>query len=69
MKENIIKTKSKRLIVSILTTFFFMAVTLISAYRATELIGTAAIGGIITIVTVYILGETKRPSASEPEKK
>lgn len=46
-----------------------MAVTLISAYRATELIGTAAIGGIITIVTVYILGETKRPSASEPEKK
>lgn len=46
-----------------------MLITIISTVKATEMIGTAAIGGVITIVTVYILGETKRPSASEPEKK
>ena len=58
-----IKKRSKRLIISVIMALYFMVITVLCIYKFAEVIGTAAISGIITIITVYILGETKRPSS------
>jgi hypothetical protein len=41
---------------------FLALIASLSVFETTETIGAAAIGGMMTILTTYIWGETKRPS-------
>lgn len=55
-------TRQTRLKVSIIAGIFLAIIAVLSIFKMTESIGVTAIAGIMTILTSYILAETKRPS-------
>ncbi len=55
-------TKQTRFKISIYTGIFLALVVVFSIIQMTESIGVAAIAGIMTNLSSYIWGETKRPS-------
>lgn len=55
-------TKRTRFKVTIFVIIALLAVVVFSIFKATEMIGAAAIGGIITTGGGYLWGETSRPS-------
>jgi len=59
------KLKSKRFLMSIIMVVFLSIVTMLSVFKFTEIIGSAAITGILTITTGYVLAETKRSSKND----
>ncbi len=48
--------------ISIASIMFLAMVVILSIFKNTENIGITAIAGLMTILTSYIWGETKRPS-------
>ena len=54
--------------ISIASILFLAMVVILSIFKNTENIGITAIAGIMTILTSYIWGETKRPSKNKTEK-
>jgi hypothetical protein len=57
--------KRTRLKITLLAGILLSLISLASIWQQTENIGMAAIGGIMTILSGYIWGETKRPSKSQ----
>jgi hypothetical protein len=57
-------TRQTRYKISIAASVFLALVVILSTFKATENIGVAAIAAIMTILTSYIWGETKRPSGN-----
>jgi len=57
-------TQQTRLKISISAGVFLAIVVILSVFRMTESIGVTAIAGIMTTLTSYIWGETKRPSGN-----
>jgi len=55
-------TKQTRFKISIYTGIFLALVVVFSIFQMTESIGVTAIAGIMTTLSSYIWGETKRPS-------
>jgi len=55
-------TQQTRYKVSIYAVVFLAVVVILSIFYVTENIGVTAIAGIMTTLTSYIWGETKRPS-------
>ena len=58
--------RSKRYIITILAGFMLSTLALLSVLKGMEGVATASVGGILTILSTYIWGETKRPS-NNPE--
>ncbi len=54
--------KRTRLKVTLIAGLLLTVICILSIWQKTENIGLAAIGGIMTILSGYIWGETKRPS-------
>jgi len=58
--------RSKRYIITLLAGFMLSTLALLSVLKGMEGVATASVGGILTILSTYIWGETKRPS-NNPE--
>jgi hypothetical protein len=58
--------RSKRYIITILAGFNLSTLAFFSVLKGMEGVATACVGGILTILSTYIWGETKRPS-NKPE--
>jgi hypothetical protein len=58
-------TKRTRYKISLFAGLFLVMIALLSVFKTTETIGASAIAGMMTILTTYIWGETKRPSKQE----
>lgn len=57
-------TKQTRYKISIWAAIFLALVVILSIFKNTEGIGVVAVTGIMTTLTSYIWGETKRPSGN-----
>lgn len=57
---------SKRYIITIVAGILLAALAILSVLKGMEGLASACVGGILTILTTYIWGETKRPS-NKPE--
>jgi len=53
---------SKRYIITIVAGIILAALALLSVLKGMEGLASACVGGILSILTTYIWGETKRPS-------
>jgi len=53
---------SKRYTITILAGIFLAVLAFLSVIKRMEGLASACVGGILTILTTYIWGETKRPS-------
>jgi hypothetical protein len=58
--------RSKRYIITVLAGFMLSTLSLLSVLKGMEAVATVCVGGIMTILSTYIWGETKRPS-NNPE--
>ena len=58
--------RSKRYIITVLAGFMLSTLALLSVLKGMEGVATACVAGILTILSTYIWGETKRPS-NNPE--
>ena len=58
--------RSKRYIITLLAGLMLSTLALLSVLKGMEGVATASVGGILTILSTYIWGETKRPS-NNPE--
>jgi len=58
-------TRQTRYKISIGASIFLAVVVVLSIFKTTENIGVSAIAAIMTILTSYIWGETKRPSGKK----
>lgn len=58
--------RSKRYTITVLAGFMLATLALLSVLKGMEGVASACVGGILTILTTYIWGETKRPS-NKPE--
>ena len=54
--------RSKRYTITVLAGFILTSLALLSVLKGLEGVASACVGGILTILTTYIWGETKRPS-------
>lgn len=54
--------RSKRYIITILAGLILSSLALLSVLKDMEGVASASVGGLLTILTTYIWGETKRPS-------
>jgi hypothetical protein len=54
--------RSKRYTITVLAGFILASLALLSVLKGMEGVASACVGGILTILTTYIWGETKRPS-------
>lgn len=59
---NVLNTKRTRFKITVIAGIFLMVVTLLGIIRNMEGLSSACVGGILTILSTYIYGETKRPS-------
>ena len=57
--------KSKRYILTVIAGFILATIAGLSVFKNMEGLASACIAGIMTILTTYIWGETKRPSNHE----
>jgi hypothetical protein len=64
-----ITTKRTRFKITILAGVLLFTLAALSIFHATETIGLAAVTGMMTILSGYIWGETKRPSLGRRESK
>jgi hypothetical protein len=55
-------TKQTRYKISVSFGLFLLIIVFLSIFKGTQNIGVAAITAVITILSSYIWGETKRPS-------
>lgn len=53
---------SKRYTITVLAGIFLAILAFLSVMKGMEGLASACVGGILTILTTYIWGETKRPS-------
>lgn len=53
---------SKRYVVTIVAGIFLAVLSFFSVLKGMEGLASVCVGGILTILTTYIWGETKRPS-------
>lgn len=53
---------SKRYTITIIAGVILAGLAILSALKSMEGLASACVGGILTILTTYIWGETKRPS-------
>lgn len=58
--------KSKRYTITVIAGFMLSNLAFLSVLKGMEGVATACVGGILTILSTYIWGETKRPS-NKPE--
>lgn len=56
---------SKRYLITIIAGIILSALAVISVMKGMETLASACVAGIMTILTTYIWGETKRPSNNE----
>jgi len=54
--------KSKRFIISLISGVALLFLAFYSTFKSLETIALTSIGGIMTILSTYVWGETKRPS-------
>jgi len=59
--------KSKRYTVTIIAGITLVLLAVLGITKGMEVIATTAIAGILTILSTYIWGETKRPSSASNE--
>ena len=57
---------SKRYVITIIAGIVLADLAILSVLKGMEGLASACVGGILTILTTYIWGETKRPS-NKPE--
>jgi drug/metabolite transporter superfamily protein YnfA len=58
---------SKRYLITIVAGIVLAVLAILSAFKEMEGLASVCVGGILTILTTYIWGETKRPSkTNEP---
>lgn len=58
-------TKRTRLRITLYAFIVLMILAFFSTWLELEMVATAAIGGMMTILTSYIWGETRRPSITD----
>ena len=61
--------RSKRYLVTIIAGLILAALAGLSVFKSMEGLASACVAGIMTILTTYIWGETKRPSNPENHEK
>jgi hypothetical protein len=61
--------RSKRYLVTIIAGLILAALAGLSVFKNMEGLASACVAGIMTILTTYIWGETKRPSNPENHEK
>jgi len=54
--------KSKRYIIAIIAGLLLATIAILAIYKGMESVATTSVAGILTILSTYIWGETKRPS-------
>ncbi|HEY4787639.1 MAG TPA: hypothetical protein VIH57_16395 [Bacteroidales bacterium] len=54
--------RSKRYIISVFAGFILSTLALLSVLKGMKGVASVCVGGIMTILSTYIWGETKRPS-------
>jgi hypothetical protein len=54
--------QSKRYLLTIIAGIILAALAILSVFKSMEGLATACVAGIMTILSTYIWGETKRPS-------
>jgi hypothetical protein len=54
--------KSKRYIIAIIAGLLLAAIAILAIYKGMESVATTCVAGVLTILSTYIWGETKRPS-------
>jgi hypothetical protein len=57
--------RSKRYLVTIIAGLILAALAGLSVFKSMEGLASACVAGIMTILTTYIWGETKRPSGEK----
>ena len=61
--------RSKRYLVTIIAGLILAALAGLSVFKSMEGLASACVAGIMTILTTYIWGETKRPSNQKNHEK
>ncbi len=64
-KKIISRIKSKRFVIAIIFAIFLAIITVIALFKDMEYLSATSVGGLFTIITTYIIGQTKRPSNYE----
>ena len=54
--------KSKRYIIAIIAGLLLATIAILAIYKGMESVATTSVAGVLTILSTYIWGETKRPS-------
>lgn len=65
--KNALGTKRTRYRISIIAGVYLMALSGVAVFMQMEGLASACVAGILTILSTYIYGETKRPSNTDYE--